>query len=365
MALEIKVFPYQAQLADSVKEQYPGKAFVEIPVESLTNVPAPEANKFLKWNAQGTALENVDGTVNAPSVALTIVGDFPGAPADGDVIILTQAQGNNPPGVYQYSTTAGQWNQIVAKISVPAFPSGVQLPAVATGQFILTQMHNANTPGLYAESGGAWVKIASVYDDQAVRDLITALTGRVTTLEDDNPVTAAAINGQVLTLTFKNATTQDLDLPAGGGAGPSAPLTENIGYGLTAGIADVRADTQQARTEAQNAAQQAFTNNNAGPGNVATQGLRNQRTANPLSGGSLVTFSAPAVPADMYYNPWIIVPNDNLTLFRATVVSGDSAGEDDSDNWTQVGVQNINGTDFMLLVRNTEIESDLHYIGSH
>ena len=359
MALPIKIFSYQAQLADSLKAEYPGKVFVNIPVEALRNVPAPAAGKFLKWNNQGTALENADGTVRAPSVAVTVVTDFPGGPADGDVVILTMRQGNNNPGVYQYNSGTGSWVRIVAQVSVPVFPSGSQLPAQVSGQFILTDTHNANTPGLYVADNGVWKQVASDYDDQAVRALITALTGRVGTLEGENPITGLVIAGSVLTITFKDNTRQDLNLPQAGTSEPSTPATETLNFGLTTAIQAVRADNTAGQNLAKTAAETAFNNNNANQDNVAAQGLRSSRVANPLSSGSFVSFNAPAAPANRYYNAWIAVPEANFTALRVLVASGDSSGEDDTDSWIETDNSPviINQVNYKLFVRTTEIKN--------
>ena len=357
MALPIRIFSYQAQLADSLKEQYPGQVFVNIPFQSLRNVPAPERGKFLKWNNAATGLENADGTVNPPAVSLEIVDNFPGGPANNDVVILTKSVGNNSPGVYQYSSADARWNAIVARISVPSFPSGAQLPAVATGQFILTAQHNANPPGLYSASGGVWERIASVYNDQPVRDLITALTGRVTNVEAENPVKTLVLNGSVLTVTFQDNTTQDIQLPAGGAGTGTALATSSIVYGLTASIDDLRGESVASQNLAKTAANTAFTANNSVQNNIGAQGERSSRTADNLSSGSYVNFSAPAAPADKYYNAWITIPSENFTKLKVQVASGDGEGEIESDDWVEGDDVQIDNTTHKLFVRNTEIAS--------
>ena len=358
MAVAVKTVPYQIQLSDSEKAENPGSVVVNIPIESLRNVSPPQAGKFLQWNRQGTAIVNADGTGQAPAVPFSVGNDFPGAPAENDLFILTQKSGLSEPGVYIYS--GGAWKAVVANLVVPAFPSGNQLPGVASGQFILTQAHGNNQPGLYAAQNNAWVAIASVYDDQAVRALITALTGRVGTLEADNPIINAVIAGNNLTITFKDNTRQDLPLPAGGGdAAPSAPATETVNFGLTTAIQAVRASNTAGQNLAKTAAETAFNNNNANQDNVAAQGLRSSRVANPLASGSYVNFSAPSAPADRFYNAWVAVPSANFSALRVIIASGDSDGDDDTSDWLETDNEVIvNQVSYKLFVKLTEIASD-------
>ena len=357
MAVPVKIFPYQAQLADSVKAENPGKYFVDIPIEALRNMPAPVARKYLRWNSSATAIELVDGTGQAPNVPLSIGNVFPGAPTNNDVFILTARQGNNNPGVYRYNQSV--WEAVVVRVAVPAFPSGNQLPIVIAGQFILSQAQGENTPGLYTARNGEWVKIASVYDDQSVRDMITALTGRVSALEGDNPVVSLQVAGNVLSFTQKDSTTTDLNLPAAGaGQQPAAPSAETINYGLTAGISALRGNNQSAINQAKTAAETAFSQNNSDSANAGVDGLRNSRTANPLASGSYVNFSAPAAPANQYYNPWVAVPEENISLIRVLVAGGSGRGEDDSSEWVETdNLVQIDGTNHKIFVRTTEIAS--------
>ena len=351
----VRILTYQVELSDSLKAENPGKVVVDIPAEALRNFPAPEGGKYVRWNNAGTALINVDGTGQAPNVPFTFGTAFPGAPAQNDLFVLTQKVGNNEPGVYQYRGSA--WQSVVVRLEVPDFPSGNQLPAVATGQFILNVVHGSNTPGLYTTVNNGWVKVASVYDDTAVRGLITALTGRIDTLEAENPVTNLAINGNDLSVTKKDNSVVDLPLPAGT-AQPGAPATETINYGLTASVSALRADTTAGQNEAKTAGETAFNANNSNSANISAQGQRTSRVANPLFSGSYVNFTIPPAPADRYYNPWVAVPSENFTALRAIVASGDGQGEDESSNWVETDNEVvIDSVNYKLFVRDIELAS--------
>ena len=353
MAIKISKIDYQIQLADSVKTQYPNSPVVLLKIQELSNVADNlVVGQFLRVAAGNT----IESTAVAPGVAGIENGtQFPAGPSLNDIFLLTRAQGNNAIGVYQYQ--AGGWTAILTESESATLPSGIQLPAQISGLFFLTTAHLNNTPGVYAEIAGAWVQIAGTYDDTAVRALIAALTGRVGTLEVDNPVISITIAGQVLTLRKKDGTTEDLNLPAAGQAGPSAPVTEDILFGLSAGIAAARDDSQASENAAAAAALAAYTANNQTPAQANASGLNLTRTANPFSGGAYFSVSAPAAPADRYYNPWILIPSLNRSKVKFFDASGPSDGEDDTANWIQGAAQIVNQVSYNFYARTLEIES--------
>ena len=397
MPITVKKVDYQLQLSDSVKTQYPNDPIVRLLISQLADVSANIADGHYLVKRAGV----VEGTAVAPGAGGLNSGTaFPVAPADGDIFLLTRAVGQNAVGIYQYSAAA--WIAKLTQVEVEDIPQGAQLPGVVSGLFILTAKHLQNEPGFYATVNNAWQRIAGIYDDTAVRALITALTARVGALEGDNPVTTISIAGTVLTFTQKDGTTTDLDLPSGTGGGlasgivfpanPSAgdlflltqstaqnavgiyqysagawvsrlsgsatPTTSSIIYGLTAGIDDIRDDSVASANAAQVAALAAFNLNNSDTARASVSGLRLTRVANNLSTGSYVNFSAPAAPAEKYYNPWIVVPAENFTFMRVVILTGEAAGEEDSQDWVEHGEVNIAGSAHKLFVKKTEIESD-------
>ena len=352
MAINVKKYDSQLQLSDSVKAQYPNSPIVLINFKDLLGVPdnLPDG-QYLVAGPGGT----VSSTAVAPGVGIDNGTDFPGAPSAGDIFLLTRAQGNNEVGVYQY--TAGAWSPILTQSEDEDLPTGEQLPAQISGLFFLTATHLNNPPGVYAAIGGAWVRIAGTYSDTAVRALIAALTGRVATLEADNPIISVTLSGQTLTIRKKDGTTEDLNLPAAGQAGPSAPVTEDILFGLSAGIAAARDDSQASETAAAAAALAAYTANNQTPAQANVSGLNLTRTANPFSGGAYFSVSAPAAPADRYYNPWILIPSLNRSKVKFFDASGPSDGEDDTSNWIEGAAQIVNQVSYNFYARTLEIES--------
>ena len=173
---------------------------------------------------------------------------------------------------------------------------------------------NQNPVALVRQGSGA------AYDDTALRALITALTGRVQALES-----------------------------AGGG-------TSDIISGLTASISALRDGTTASKNAAKADALSAYQANNSAPAQAYLRGLSADKTANNIFSGSYVSYVVPAVPNNVYYNPWVVIPVANLSYFRALVLTGDSAGEDDTANWEVSPGVNV-GSGRGLYVRNQELAS--------
>ena len=225
MPIPVSKINYQIQLSDQVKSNYPGDPVVRLNIQDLLNVTSNlTVGQYLVVSAGPT----ITTTAVAPGSGINSGVDFPAAPGVGDIFLLTRASGNNEIGIY--IRAAASWTPLLTQAEDSELPSGVALPAQVAGLFFLTEQNQNNAPGVYAARAGAWAQIAGVYSDTQVRALISALTGRVTTLEGENPVTALALNGSVLTVTKKDNSTEDINLPAGGGAGQ--PATSSVIYGF-------------------------------------------------------------------------------------------------------------------------------------
>ena len=354
MAISIKKVGYQLQLTDAIKAQYPNDPIVRLLLSQLADVAntIDDGHYLVKRNniIEGTAVAPGSGGLNSGS-------SFPSSPTANDLFLLTRKSGANEIGLYQYQS--GSWVSILSQVEDEDIPQGTQLPAQATGVFILTATHLNNSPGLYASVNNSWQQIASIYSDTAVRALITALTGRVNNLEGDNPVTLLSISGNTLTVTQKDGTTSDLTLPVGGTGGavtPTQPVTTEIIYGLSASIDEIRDNTEASKNLAKAGALLAYQTNNQAEAQTATSGIRNSKTADNIFSGSYINLQAPASPANKYYNAWVIVPTNNLTFLRSVIITGDEAGEDDTTSWEADESANV-GAGMRLYVRTTELES--------
>ena len=225
MAVPIRKIPAQLQLTDDVKREYPGSAIVNLLIQQLSNVPSLTGGggKILAVNTAETSIEFVDKPPGTGSATFTLTTDFPGSPVNNQLIFLTQKQGANEVGFYQYRVS--RWVALFIQSAELDLPVGQTLPSVATSGslFFLTQAHLTNSSGVYYRTGSplAWVQIADNSDTSALTQSLTALTTRVTTLEGDNPVTGISLSGSVLTITRKDNTTSDITLPSGGTGGVS------------------------------------------------------------------------------------------------------------------------------------------------
>lgn len=341
MAIPVKKISAQIQLSDDIKRQYPTDAVVSLLIQQLANVPelTGNANKILGINNEATAIEFIDKPAGAGAATFTLVSDFPGNPANNQLVFLTRARGSNAIGFYQYRVN--QWVALFTQTTDFVLPVGTQLPAVVTNNsiFFLTATHLTNTPGVYYGAAGppqAWVKIASVFDNTAATANLNALTARVVTLEADNPVTTLVLAGNTLTVTKKDGTTEDIALPAGGGGQAQLAQTA-IFYGNTARRAQVD-DEDDAESNAQIEAQNAFNDPTA----------RNAQNVYLQTGGLItITFPAPAG----YYRPWFAVPIQDINNLR--IYSSDNDNENES--WTNQN-HTLNGVVYTVYVRIIEIE---------
>ena len=352
MPISVRKVNYQLQLSDKTKTDYPGSSIVQLNIQDLLNVADNlPVGQYLVVGAGPT----ITTTAVAPGGGLNNGVDFPGAPQNGDIFLLTRQSGQNEIGIY--SRTGGAWVPLLTQAEQSDLPSGIMLPAVVSGLFFLTQNYQNNKPGVYSASGGNWVQIAGVYSDTEVRQLIVALTGRVTTLEGDNPVTTLSLAGSVLTVTKKDGTTEDLNLPAGQDQ-PAQPATSTIIYGFTASIEDQRVSSESARNQAGASAITAFNANNQTPANYSASGSRSSRVADNIFSGSYVPFDLPSAPDDRWWNVWLAVPAENITKFSVVSASGDAEGDDDTANWSLAGTVNVNNVLHNVYVRNLELETD-------
>lgn len=344
MAVPVKKLPYQIQLTDDIKRQYPGSAIVSILIQQLSNVPSLSggANKLLSVNNEETAIEFIDAPPGSGSATFTLVTDFPSAPVNNQLVFLTQKQGNNEVGFYQYRVS--QWVALFIQSAEFNLPVGTTLPAVATDGsiFFLTDTYLTNRPGVYYRDAGPpaeWMSIAGGAGDSSnLAQSLVALTSRVTTLEADNPVTDISLSGSTLTITKKDATTEDINLPSGGGTPGGATLASTtIYYGVTA----VKSDTDSeaaAEANAQTEGSAAFN----------TQASRTEKSVALQTGGLIpIVFPGPTG----WYRPFIAVPTTSINNLR--IYSGDNDNE--TTLWTSIAVT-LNAINYTLYVRLSEFE---------
>ena len=391
MAVPIRKIPAQLQLTDDIKRQYPGSAIVNLLIQQLSNVPSLTGGggKILAVNTAETSIEFVDKPPGTGSATFTLTTDFPGSPVNNQLIFLTQKQGANEVGFYQYRVS--RWVALFIQSAELDLPVGQTLPSVATSGslFFLTQAHLTNSSGVYYRTGSplAWVQIADNSDTSALTQSLTALTTRVTALEGDNPVTGISLSGSVLTITRKDNTTSDITtLPAGGGAGTWVGLPETPDA-LTDGSAGQFVALNNSRTELEFAtpsftslgqtppaleADKALHTNSAGDaiilvdpptgGGIATQSIIYGNTAvksaidsdaNAVANARTEATTAFNLPASRttknvalqtgglipitfpdptgYYRPYVAIQTSDVTNIRIHNLSND---ENDTDNWT-------------------------------
>ena len=389
MAIPTKKYPYQLQLTDNIKRQYPDEAIVDLLIQQLSNVPSlsGQAGKIIAVNNEETAVEFITKPAGSGTTTFTTVSSFPGSPTNNQIVLLTQKQGSNEVGFYQYRVN--RWVALFIQSADVDLPVGQTLPSVATAGslFFLTQTYLTNSVGIYFRTGSplAWVQIADNSDTSSLMQSLTALTTRVTTLEGDNPVTNVTLSGSTLTITKKDATTSDLTLPSGG-AGTWVGLPETPDS-LTDGSAGQFVALNNSRTELEFATP-SFTSLAQTPpalepnkavhtdstganlilvdpvtsGGIATQdtffgitavksavdsdanseanarteavtsfNLQTARTSKSVSlqTGGLYPYTFPAPTG--YYRPWFAVKTSDITNIRIHNLSND---ENDTDNWT-------------------------------
>ena len=220
MALPIRKVSAQLQLSDAVKRDYPGSAVVSLLIQQLANMPTLTGGggKVLAVNSEETAIELITRPAGSGTTTFTTVTDFPGSPTNNQIILLTQKQGANEVGFYQYRIS--RWVALFIQSASLDLPVGQTLPSVAEAGslFFLTQAHLTNSSGVYFRTGSplAWVQIADNSDITALTASLTALTARVGSLEGDNPVTGITLSGSTLRVTRKDNSTSDINLPSGG-----------------------------------------------------------------------------------------------------------------------------------------------------
>ena len=218
MALPIRKVSAQLQLSDAVKRDYPGSAVVSLLIQQLANMPTLTGGggKVLAVNSEETAIELITRPAGSGTTTFTTVTDFPGSPTNNQIILLTQKQGANEVGFYQYRVS--RWVALFIQSAELDLPVGQTLPSVATAGslFFLTQAHLTNSSGVYFRTGSplAWVQIADNSDTSALMASLTALTTRVGTLESENPVKNITLTGSTLTITRQDNTTSDITLPS-------------------------------------------------------------------------------------------------------------------------------------------------------
>ena len=391
MALPIRKVSAQLQLSDAVKRDYPGSAVVSLLIQQLANMPTLTGGggKVLAVNSEETAIELITRPAGSGTTTFTTVTDFPGSPTNNQIILLTQKQGANEVGFYQYRVS--QWVALFIQSASLDLPVGQTLPSVAEAGslFFLTQAHLTNSSGVYFRTGSplAWVQIADNSDITALTASLTALTARVGSLEGDNPVTGISLSGSVLTITRKDNSTSDLTLPAGGGAGTWVGLPETPDA-LTDGSAGQFVALNNSRTELEFAtpsftslgqtppaleADKALHTNSAGDaiilvdpptGGIATQDIIYGNTAvksaidsdaNAVANARTEATTAFNLPASRttknvalqtgglipitfpnptgYYRPYVAIKTSDITNIRIHNLSND---ENDTDNWTTV-----------------------------
>ena len=214
MAIPTKKYPYQLQLTDNIKRQYPDEAIVDLLIQQLSNVPSlsGQAGKIIAVNNEETAVEFITKPAGSGTTTFTTVSSFPGSPTNNQIVLLTQKQGSNEVGFYQYRVS--RWVALFIQSADVDLPVGQTLPSVATAGslFFLTQTYLTNSVGIYFRTGSplAWVQIADNSDTSSLMQSLTALTTRVTTLEGDNPVTNVTLSGSTLRVTRKDNTTSDI-----------------------------------------------------------------------------------------------------------------------------------------------------------
>ena len=414
MPIPVRKIPAQIQLTDDIKRQYPAEAIVKLLIQELANVPElrGNANKILAINNEETAIEFITKPAGSGTTTFTTVSDFPGSPTNNQIVLLTQKQGSNEVGFYQYRVN--QWVALFIQSADIDLPVGTQLPsvAVAGSLFFLSTTYLTNSAGVYYRSAGPpleWVAIATNEDNSALSQSLTALTTRVTNLEGRNPIKSISISGNTLTITMQDDSTSDLTLPSGGTGGVSTwvglPETPDA---LTDGSAGQFVALNNSRTELEFATP-SFTSlaqtpnalqpNKAvhtdstganlilvdppsGGGGVATQdtffgvtavqsaidnpanqvanaraGATNSfrstttRTAKSVSlqTGALYSYTFPNPTG--YYRPWFALKTSDITNIRIHNLSND---ENDTANWTTT-TDILNSINYTIYVRLNEI----------
>ena len=391
MALPIRKVSAQLQLSDAVKRDYPGSAVVSLLIQQLANMPTLTGGggKVLAVNSEETAIELITRPAGSGTTTFTTVTDFPGSPTNNQIVLLTQKQGSNEVGFYQYRVS--RWVALFIQSADVDLPVGQTLPSVATAGslFFLTQAHLTNSSGVYFRTGSplAWVQIADNSDITALTASLTALTARVGSLEGDNPVTGISLSGSVLTITRKDNSTSDLTLPAGGGGTTSWTGLDQTPDSLTDGSAGqvvalnnsrtllefvTPSFTSLAQTPLALEADKALHTNSAGDaiilvdpatgGGIATQDIIYGNTAvksaidsdaNAVANARTEATTAFNLPASRttknvalqtgglipitfpnptgYYRPYVAIKTSDITNIRIHNLSND---ENDTDNWT-------------------------------
>ena len=363
----------QIQLSDDVKRQFPNDAVVSLFVQQLLNFPSlsGSAGKALVGNSTETGLTFQDLPPGLTGTTFTLVTDFPASPNNNQLIFLTQKRGTSDIGFYQYRTST--WVSIFVKSDDFTLPVGTALPAVATAGsvFFLTQTYLTNSPGVYYRNAGPpaeWVVIASAQDNSIISQTLALLTSRVSTLERDNPVTSLSINGNTLTFTKKDNTTEDIELPISTAnpivgvsisgntltltrqdnstfdialpapSGGTAQLQETgIFYGVTAVKASVDDDDNSvanARTEG-----------------LAAFNIQANRTAKniTLQTGGYISITFPN--ATGWYRPFIAIPTASITNLLIQSIENNF----ETSEWTTI-TATLNAINYTIYVRTTESE---------